>query len=97
MTMVRTAAEITKVLANNPFPAAPANRTIVIFLDAPPPPDAAEQAAGQADEAIGLGRREIYVHYPRGMGASKLRIPVAKAGTARNINTLERLVQMAEG
>jgi hypothetical protein len=31
------------------------------------------------------------------MGRSKLRIPAAKAGTARNINTVSRLVAMARG
>jgi uncharacterized protein (DUF1697 family) len=42
-----------------------------------------------------LGKREIYVHYPSGMGRSKLRIPAAKAGTARNMNTVARLAEMA--
>jgi len=29
--------------------------------------------------------REIFVHYPDGIGVSKLRIPVAKSGTARRM------------
>src|SRR5438874_13647320 len=37
-----------------------------------------------------LGRREIYVRYV-GMAASKLRIPAAKKGTARNMNTVAKL------
>ena len=50
---------------------------------------------GQKDEKIRLGRREIYVHYGEGMGTSKLVIPAAKAGTARNMNTVAALAKMA--
>ena len=42
-----------------------------------------------------LGVREIYVHYPAGIGASKLKIPAARNGTARNLNTISRLSEMA--
>jgi uncharacterized protein (DUF1697 family) len=37
---VRTATEMAGVLAENPFPDARPNRTMAIFLDAPPPRDA---------------------------------------------------------
>ena len=50
---------------------------------------------GQKDEEIRLGRREIYVHYGDGMGQSKLVIPAAKTGTARNLNTVATLAKMA--
>ena len=46
-------------------------------------------------EEVALGAREIYVHYGAGMGRSKLRIPGARTGTARNTNTIAKLVQMA--
>lgn len=42
-----------------------------------------------------LGVRKIYVHYGPGMGTSKLKIPAAKTGTARNINTITKLAEMA--
>ena len=93
--LVRTAAEMAAVRDANPFPQAPANRTIAFFLDAPPPRDAAEKAAGRKDERIALGSREIYVLYDEGMGQSKLRIPAAKSGTARNLNTVAKLAEMA--
>jgi uncharacterized protein (DUF1697 family) len=35
------------------------------------------------------------VHYVDGMADSKLRIPAAKSGTARNFNTVVKLVAMA--
>ena len=92
--LVRTAAEISAVLAANPFPDAAPNRVAVIFLDQPPPPDALHAISGQAGEELALGAREIHVHYRNGIGDSKLRIPAAKAGTARNLNTVAKLVEM---
>jgi uncharacterized protein (DUF1697 family) len=92
---VRTAAEMADVAANNPFPHAPPNRIMAFFLDAPPPGDTLHHVTGRKDERIALGMREIYVHYGEGMGTSKLRIPAAKAGTARNMNTVVKLAQMA--
>jgi len=83
------------VIANNPFPTAPPNRTIAIFLDAPPPPDTLKTLSGLKDEVVRLGTREIYVHYGQGMASSKLKIPAAKTGTARNINTIAKLAEMA--
>ena len=44
---------------------------------------------------MALGKREIYVHYGDGMADSRLRIPAAKTGTARNINTIAKLAEMA--
>ena len=93
--LVRTAAEIAEVLANNPFPDAPSNRTVAIFLDAPPPGNTLTTMTGQKDEVVRLGRREIYVHYGDGMGTSKLKFPAAKTGTARNMNTIKKLADMA--
>jgi uncharacterized protein (DUF1697 family) len=93
--VVRTAAELARVLAANPFKKTQANHTVAIFLDKSPPADAAKTATGQADEEIRLGRREIFVHYPRGQGRSKLKILAAKDGTARNMNTVAKLVALA--
>jgi uncharacterized protein (DUF1697 family) len=93
--LVRTAAEMAQVLADNPFPKAAPNRTMAVFLDRAPPADALAGVRGQKDEEIRLGRREIYIHYGEGMGQSKLVIAAAKAGTARNMNTVAVLAKMA--
>jgi uncharacterized protein (DUF1697 family) len=93
--IVLTAAEMERILKANPFPEAAPNRTVAIFLDQPPPSDALAHAVGLKDEKMQLGQREIYVHYGDGMGISKLRIPAAKTGTARNMNTIAKLVEMA--
>lgn len=93
--IVRTAKEMMDVLDANPFPDAPPNWTYAIFLDAPPPADAFEGIKNRKDEEVCLGKREIYVAYGAGMGRSKLRIPAGAHGTARNINTIAKLAELA--
>jgi uncharacterized protein (DUF1697 family) len=93
--VLRTATEMAAVLEANPFPRAEPKFTYAIFLDHRPPRDALDHVTGQADEEMRLGKREIYVHYASGMGRSKLRIPAAKTGTARNMNTVAKLAEIA--
>lgn len=93
--VVRTADEMAEVLRRNPFPDAAARHTVAIFLDAPPPPTTLESIAGRVDEEVRLGQREIYVCYGGNMGRTKLKIPAAKNGTARNMNTVATLASMA--
>ncbi|MHB2016665.1 MAG: DUF1697 domain-containing protein [Candidatus Xenobia bacterium] len=90
--LVRTGKEMARVLAANPFPQEPGNRTVAIFLEQAPPPDL--KLRGQKDEQVQAGQREIYVFYPAGQGQSKLTIPAASNGTARNMNTIAKLVEM---
>jgi uncharacterized protein (DUF1697 family) len=93
--IVRTASEMMAVLEANPFPKAEPKYTYAIFLDSRPARDALDHAVGQRDEELRLGEREIFVHYASGMGRSKLRIPAAKTGTARNMNTVAKLAEIA--
>jgi uncharacterized protein (DUF1697 family) len=93
--VVRTAREMAAVLKANPFPKAAPNKTVAIFFDEAPPRDALHYATGRKSEEVRLGAREIFVYYADGMGTSKLRIPAAKAGTARNMNTIAALVRLA--
>ncbi|HEX4267280.1 MAG TPA: DUF1697 domain-containing protein [Steroidobacteraceae bacterium] len=93
--LVRSAAQLAAVLAANPFRTAPPNRTVAIFLDEAPPPNALAEARGKQSERLALGVREIYVMYGDGMAHSKLVIPCASAGTARNMNTIAKLAAMA--
>ncbi len=94
--LIRTAAEMAEVVAGNPFPGAPGNRVTAIFLDGRTTSDMLAGVTGRApDETLVLGTREIYVHYGSGMAATKLRIPAAVEGTARNMNTVSRLAGMA--
>ncbi|WP_024515202.1 DUF1697 domain-containing protein [Bradyrhizobium sp. Tv2a-2] len=93
--IIRSAAEMAEVAARNPFPKAKPNFTVAIFLDRAPPADTLAGVRARLDEEIRLGRREIYVHYPSGIGKSKLAIAAAKLGTARNMNTVATLAEMA--
>jgi uncharacterized protein (DUF1697 family) len=93
--VVRTASEMTAVLEANPFPAAEPKNTYAIFLDERPPHDALQHAVGQSVERMVLGDREIFIHYANGMGRSRLQIPAARMGTARNMNTVAKLAEIA--
>jgi uncharacterized protein (DUF1697 family) len=93
--LVRSAEELAAVVVANPFPDAAPNRTVAIFLDHAPPADTLQNVKGQKNEEIRLGTREIYVHYGDGMGDSKLNIAAARDGTARNINTITKMVALA--
>jgi uncharacterized protein (DUF1697 family) len=93
--MVRTAKELTQVVAANAFTKEPGNRVVAIFLDDAPPGDAIASARNVTDERLALGTREIYVHFPSGQGRSKLTIPAAARGTARNMNTVAKLAELA--
>ena len=92
--LMRTADEMTEVLASNPFSSAAPNRTVAIFLNGPPPDDTLNSIKGIKNEEIQLGKQEIYVHYGEGMSNSKLKIPAAASGTARNMNTISKLCDM---
>lgn len=95
--LIRSAAEMAEVLAGNPFPGTAPNRTVAIFLDDAPPSDALDKVTGRKEEEVALGEREIYVHYGVGIADSKLKIPAARNGTARNMNTVAKLAAMASG
>ncbi|WP_321950599.1 DUF1697 domain-containing protein [Paraburkholderia bannensis] len=93
--LLRNADEMAAVLADNPFADAPPERTVAIFLDAAPPADALDKVSGHGTEQLALGKREVYVYYPDGIGRSKLKIAAGKDGTARNMNTVATLAQWA--
>ncbi|MEL6572193.1 MAG: DUF1697 domain-containing protein [Pseudomonadota bacterium] len=89
--VIRDRAAMEQIIADNPFLAEEPRFVHTIFLDDPPPPDALAHVTGLAEERIALGRCEIYVHYAQGQGASKLKIPAAATGTARNQNTVSKM------
>ena len=91
---VRTATEMAAVRAADPFPDAHGSRHMVYFLDDAPPQDTQQSARDQAGERIALGLREIYVDYGDGIRFTKLKLAATKIGTARNMNTVAKLVAM---
>jgi len=94
---LREPQELRNMIERNPFTAADGNRVMVILLDAEPSTKMISDAKNQVDEAIALGPRSLYVHYPSGMGKSKLKIPGAEQGTARNLNTIRAVWEMTLG
>lgn len=95
--MLRSAGEMDKVVEANPFTDGPGNRVQVFFLNAPPPGDLLSTIRNKTDdERVATGSREIFVAYgEKGIGRSRLRIPAAEAGTARNMNTVAKLAELA--
>ena len=92
--IVRTDAEMAGVVARNPFADKARSQVAVLFVDAALPAHPMDGTAGRVDEEIRLGERELFVFYPNGMGRTRLRIPIEKQGTARNMNTVTKLAEM---
>lgn len=93
--VVLTPEEMATALAENPFADRASNHTMAIFLEGDPPPTALHRVTGRQNEDLALGKRVIYVHYGDGMADSKLKIPAAAKGTARNMNTVAALVRLS--
>jgi uncharacterized protein (DUF1697 family) len=93
---VRSAAEMQNIVKRNPFTDKEPKHTYTWFLDEKPLSEALDDVRGRAGEEMRLGQREIYVWYPKGMGQSKLQISAARLGTARNMNTVAKLVEMSD-
>lgn len=93
---VRSAAVMRRLVDANPFPDRPGNRVAVVFLDKAPGVDDMEKVVAPGGESVIAGPACVYVHYPDGMGRSKLKLPFAAKGTSRNMNTVARLAEMAE-
>ena len=96
--VVRTAEEMDAAARGNPFTDGLGNNVEAFFMDRPAPEGLLATVRNQADdERIAVGSREIYVAYgEKGIGRSRLRIPAAEAGTARNMNTVAKLAKLAK-
>jgi uncharacterized protein (DUF1697 family) len=103
---LRTAAEMRRIVAENPFTGradvAP-NRLVVMFLAGGPGPEALARLAGvnRGPEELRATGREIYIHFPHGIAAGKLSLPAVEQAlrqsyTGRNWNTVTKLLAMAE-
>jgi uncharacterized protein (DUF1697 family) len=95
--MLRTAAEMDAVVRANSFTDQAGNQVQAFFMNEPPPDDLLATIRNKADdERIAVGPREVFVAYgERGIGKSRLKIPAAEAGTARNMNTVAKLAELA--
>ncbi|MBY0572626.1 MAG: DUF1697 domain-containing protein [Undibacterium sp.] len=91
---LRTPEQLAQVLEHNPYQQYAPNRSVAIFIDETPNDAMIAAAKGRKEELIALGTQEIYVYYGDGMADSKLVIPAAKLGTARNMNTIAKLAEL---
>lgn len=104
--ILRTPAELRDAIARNPFrerPGIEPSKLLVTFLLSDPGAEAREKVLGiKADpEELRIEGRELYVHYPNGMGRTKLPAALIEKilktpGTGRNWNTVTKLLEMAE-
>jgi uncharacterized protein (DUF1697 family) len=103
--VLRTANEMRDVIARNPFASRKnidAGKLVVSFLDEAPPAEAAKRLAEikVGPEELHVSGRELYLYFPDGQGRSKLPATLDRAtkipATARNWNTVNKLLAMAE-
>lgn len=94
--LVRSQDELEQSLAKNPFPRAEPNRVLIMFLDEALKKGALDQVKTPGGETLALVGREIYMHFPNGMGKSKLVVPYRDIGTARNLNTTRKMLELLE-
>jgi uncharacterized protein (DUF1697 family) len=102
--LVRTAAELQKIVARNPFPQeaqSDPGHLVVVFLKTAPAAKSVEalRAAIKGRETLHCDGRQLYIHYPDGIGRSKLTAALierthATRGTARNWNTVTKLLAL---
>jgi uncharacterized protein (DUF1697 family) len=93
--LVRTGAELDEAIAKNPFKLAQPNQVLVLFLDEAPAPSALAKLVIPGREEVKLAGREVFIHFPDGMGRSKLKLPFSATATGRNMNTVVKLAALA--
>jgi uncharacterized protein (DUF1697 family) len=93
---IRSPEELQGLVDNNPFADKEGNRSICLFIDDIATTAMVDAVKHRREEEIVCGVRALYVYYGQGMADSKLLIPAAKSGTARNMNTVNKLCHMAQ-
>jgi len=104
--ILRTTDELRKAIAASPFASRrdlEPGKILVTFLAADPAPDARAMLASLKDhpEELHLQGRELYIYFPNGAGKSKLPWSsigklLKTTGTARNWNSVTKMLAMAE-
>jgi uncharacterized protein (DUF1697 family) len=94
--IIRNARELAVIVAHNPFPKAQPSQVGVLLLPGEVPKTFMQEVDTKGPEEICAVRTEVYIHYPNGMGRTKLKLPKSIAsGTVRNINTISKLAELA--
>ena len=99
---VRTPARLATIVAENPYPDGDPSQVTVAFLTKAAGADAkAKVAAVAADhEPFSFSGQEVYVHYSRGLGRSKLAREfsgiVGVSATVRNLRTITKVLDLCD-
>lgn len=93
--MVRNRRELEEIVAHNPFPDAKPNYLMVNFLPEAPPRDALASLVAPDGERAKIEGREVYIHYPKGSGRSRLSLRCIRNATSRNLTTVSKLAEIA--
>jgi len=94
--LVRSADELRELLDANPFPKAAPNQLLMLFLDEKPAAAKLKDVVAPGGEELRACGRHVFIHFPNGMGRSKLKLPFRDVGTGRNLNTVRKLLAMLE-
>lgn len=96
--VIRTASELRTIVKDNPFHDEDPSKVAVVFFSEPLTKGLFETFLSPGGERLYIRERELLIYYPDGMGKSKLKLPKLKSpGTARNIRTITKLIEFAEG
>lgn len=96
--VIRSGPELRAIVKGNPFHDEDPSKVAVFFFSEPLPEGLFETFLSSGGERLHPRERELLVYYPNGMGKSKLKLPKLKGpGTARNIRTITKLIDVAEG
>jgi uncharacterized protein (DUF1697 family) len=98
-TMLRTAGEMERLIARNPFPemagADPSHLVVMFLAGVPTLADRKvlrmEWDGPETWSAVGT---ELFISYPKGIGTSKLKLKLETPGTGRNWNVVSALAAM---
>jgi uncharacterized protein (DUF1697 family) len=104
--ILRSTSDLRNVIAKNPFAEMKdiePGKLLVDFLSSEPSTDACKsvRAIKTDPEKLHIDGREMYIYFPNGAGRSKLSWPALEKilktpGTARNWNSVTKLLAMAE-
>jgi len=94
--IVRSTADLERIVGGNPFTGAVPSQVGVLLVAGPVVQEIVREFVIPGREQVVIGEREVYIHYPDGMGRSKLKLPLSlRVGTMRNISTLKKLVRLS--
>ena len=91
---VRSAGEMVALAEGDPFTDDKGSRVMAHIIDEAPAQAMIDEARNVAGERIALGLRALYVSYGEGIGSSKLKLPAAATGTARNMNSVAKIAAL---